>query len=211
MKCLVTQVENTYCRCWEERFVWYKPIPLFEGYWDDVSIVVEDKRSRGEQKMADLPIDWVTGDKPPFTDVGVDLLGPFILKWGRTEVKRYDCIFTYLSTRAVHIELTHPLDTNSILNELRRFIERRGNPLKVRSDNGTNFVSGEKEIRLAIKEWNHQQINEFLLQRDVQWIFNLPASRRIQPRRRLGKMHTLCTEITSGHTSRANTGWWKLA
>ena len=47
--------------------------------------------------------------------------------------------------------------------------------MKVRSDNGTNFVSGEKEIRLAIKEWNHQQINEFLLQRDVQWIFNPPG------------------------------------
>ena len=78
-------------------------------------------------------------------------------------------------TRHVHIEVTHSLDTSSFLNALRRFIARRGNPLKVRSDNGTNFVSGEKEIRLAIKKWNHQQINEFLLQRDVQWIFNPPG------------------------------------
>ena len=94
---------------------------------------------------------------------------------GQTEVKRYGCIFTCLLTRHVHIEVTHSLDTSSFLNALRRFIARRGNPLKVRSDNGTNFVSGEKEIRLAIKEWNHQQINQFLLQHNVQWIFNPPG------------------------------------
>lgn len=125
--------------------------------------------------MSDLPTERVTADQPPFTEVGVDFFGPFFVKRGRAEVKRYGCIFTCLSTRAIHIEITHSLDTSSFINALRRFIARRGNPAKIRSDNGTNFVSGEKEIRLAIKAWNHNQIHEFLLQRETQWLFNPPG------------------------------------
>ena len=114
--------------------------------------------------MADLPVDRITSDQPPFTEVGVDYFGPFFVKRGRAEVKRYGCIFTCLSTRAVHIEIFHSLDTNSFINALRRFVARRGNPVKIRSDNGTNFVSGGKEFRQAIKDWNQRQIYEFLLQ-----------------------------------------------
>ena len=125
--------------------------------------------------MADLPVDRVTADQPPFTNVGVDFFGPFFVKRGRAEVKRYGCIFTCLSTRAVHIEVAHSLDTSLFVYALRRFIARRGNPNRTRSDNGTNIVSGGKEIRQAIKKWNQQQINEFLLQRDIQWLFNPPG------------------------------------
>ena len=66
--------------------------------------------------MADLPADRVSVDSPPFTDVGVDFFGPFVVKRGRTEVKRYGCIFTCLSVRAVHIEVTNSLDTSSFVN-----------------------------------------------------------------------------------------------
>jgi hypothetical protein len=38
----------------------------------------------GGQKMADLPDHRVTPDKPPFTFVGVDCFGPFLIK--RAEV-----------------------------------------------------------------------------------------------------------------------------
>lgn len=50
--------------------------------------------SRGEQHMADLPVDRVTPDHPPFTNVGVDFFGPFEVKCGRKTVKRYGVIFT---------------------------------------------------------------------------------------------------------------------
>ncbi|CAB4015368.1 Hypothetical predicted protein, partial [Paramuricea clavata] len=39
----------------------------------------------GEQKMADLPEHRVTPDRPPFTFVGVDCFGPFVIKRGRKD------------------------------------------------------------------------------------------------------------------------------
>ena len=69
------------------------------------------------QKMADLPKERVTGGQPPFSHVGIDFFGPFMDKQGRSQVKRYGCIFTRLMIRAVHIEITHSLDTDSFINE----------------------------------------------------------------------------------------------
>jgi hypothetical protein len=128
----------------------------------------------GEQKMADLPQHRVTPDKPPFACVGVDCFGPFLVKRGRSLVKRYGVLFTCLAVRAVHIEVIQSLDTSSFLHALRRFIARRGKPEVIRSDNGSNFVSGEKEIRSAIENWNQEKIHQFLLQQNVKWIFNPP-------------------------------------
>ena len=76
------------------------------------------------QKMADLPKDRVTPEKPPFSHVGVDCFGPFLVKQGRSQVKRYGCIFTCLVLRAVHIEVIHSLETDSFINALQRFIAR---------------------------------------------------------------------------------------
>jgi hypothetical protein len=101
----------------------------------------------GEQKMASLPPDRVKSNQPPFTSVGVDFFGPILVKRGRSQVKRYGCIFTCLSVRAVHIEVTQSLDTDSFLNCMRRFIARRGQPSIVRSDNGGSFTSGYNELR----------------------------------------------------------------
>jgi len=85
------------------------------------------------QKMADLPVERVTPDKPPFTFIGLDFFGPFLVKVGRSMVKRYGCIFTCLAVRAVHIEVAHSLETSSFINALQRFIARRGQPLEIRS------------------------------------------------------------------------------
>ncbi|XP_071963870.1 uncharacterized protein [Antedon mediterranea] len=130
--------------------------------------------SVGKQKMASLPQDRVTPSKPPFTYVGVDCFGPFEVKRGRSNVKRYGVLFTCLTVRAIHIEVSNSLDTESFMNAMRRFIARRGQPEEIRSDNGGNFKKGEKELNKAIKEWNHGQIHEFLLQRNVKWLFNPP-------------------------------------
>lgn len=73
--------------------------------------------------MANLPKDRLLPDKPPFTNTGVDFFGPFEVSRGCSKVKRYGVLFTCLTTRAVHLEVAHSLDTSSCINALRRFIQ----------------------------------------------------------------------------------------
>ena len=73
----------------------------------------------GEQKMADLTNDR-TLDGPPFTNCGVDMFGPFLIKEGRKKLKRYGALFTWLASKAVHIECTCSMDTHSFVQALRR-------------------------------------------------------------------------------------------
>ena len=53
-----------------------------------------------------------------FTRTAVDFAGPFITVQGRgiRRAKRYLCLFTCLTTRAVHLEIAFGLDTDSFLN-----------------------------------------------------------------------------------------------
>jgi len=131
--------------------------------------------SVAEQKMSSLPEDRVNPSAPPFSHVGVDCFGPIEVKRGRSMAKRYGVLFTCMSIRAIHIEVAYSLDTDAFINALRRFIARRGEPLQIRSDNGGNFVKGEKELRQAVGDWNQDKIHNFLLAKNVKWIFNPPA------------------------------------
>ena len=128
----------------------------------------------GQQMMGDLPEDRLQSNNPPFTFVGIDFFGPYLVKRGRSHVKRYGLLLTCLTTRAIHIEVTHSLDTDSVLHALSRFMARRGKPSTIRSDNAGCFVKAEKEIRSCIAEWNQDKLHEQLLQKDIQWIFNPP-------------------------------------
>ena len=128
----------------------------------------------GRQLMADLPSGRVTSDNPPFHHTGVDYFGPFLVKQGRSTVKHYGCIFTCLAVRAVHIEMSYSLSTDAFINVYRRFVSRRGAPSVIYSDNGTNLVGGHKELSRSLQEWNSHQINEYLKQRNVKWVFNPP-------------------------------------
>ena len=64
---------------------------------------------RGEQLMADLPKERLMSGDPPFSHIGVDYFGPLYVRQGRSNVKRYGCLFTCLVIRAVHIEVVHSL------------------------------------------------------------------------------------------------------
>ena len=149
----------------------------------DVRTVVDScitcRRSRGKmgvQLMADLPQSRSTAGEPPFSRMGVDYFGPFLVKRGRSEVKRYGCLFTCFATRAVHLEVAHSLDTDSFINALERFIARRGEPKEIWSDNGTNFVGAETEMKRTIQQWNQTQIHQHLLRRQIDWHFNTPRA-----------------------------------
>ena len=73
-----------------------------------------------EQRMADLPPDKAK-PAPPFTNVGLDVFGPWTIQTRGTRVgeansKRWGLVFTYLSSRAVHdhIEVLETLDIDFI-------------------------------------------------------------------------------------------------
>ena len=128
------------------------------------------------QQMANLPSVRTIPGEPPFSYVGVDYFGPYFVKRGRVQMTRYGCLFTCLKIRAVHIEVVHSLDTDSFINALQRFMSRRGQVKMLQSDNATNFVGAEKELRVAVEGWNTNRIGNFLRQNSIQWCFNPPAA-----------------------------------
>ena len=112
-----------------------------------------------------------------FTHSGVDYFGPLSIKRGRAVVKRWGVIFTCFNSRAIHLEVTSSLESDCFINVLRRFVNRRGPPKTLHSDNGTNFVGAEREIKEAIEIWNMNQVNDELLQRGCQWVFQPPKAK----------------------------------
>ncbi|XP_041376744.1 uncharacterized protein LOC121389206 [Gigantopelta aegis] len=108
-----------------------------------------------EQQMASLPVDRLNADEPPFYRVGMDFFGSFEIKRGRSTVKTYGVLFTCLAIRAVHLDVSHSLDTDSCINAIRRFVARRGTVKSIQSDNGTNLVGAEREMREEIKKMEY--------------------------------------------------------
>ena len=106
------------------------------------------------QQMAPLLQEQVTPNQPPFSCVGIDFFGPMLVKERRSTVKRWGCVFSCLACRAVHLEMADSMSADSFICAFERFCNRRGKPKKVYSDNGTNFVGGEREMRDALAEWN---------------------------------------------------------
>jgi len=103
--------------------------------------------------------------------------GSFVVKRGQSQLKRYGCLFTCLTMQAIHLEKLDSLEADSFINALVRFCARRGVPEKVRSDNGTNFVGGEKELRETMRSWKEDsKAKAHFLQKEIKWEFNPPAA-----------------------------------
>jgi len=127
--------------------------------------------------MGQLPFERVTPGCV-FEKVGVDYAGPFHIKHGirkPTLVKAYVCIIISLSVKAVHLEVVSGFTSESFIATLRRFIARRGHPSLIWSDNGTNFVGANRELKelyeFLIQQRASGTISEFCTARNVEWRF----------------------------------------
>ena len=126
------------------------------------------RASPQQQVMAELPTDRFE-QVPPFTFSAVDYFGPFYIKEGRKEMKRYGVLFTCMASRAIHLEIATSLTTDSFLNAYHRFVCRRGPIQQLRSDQGTNFVGAKNELEAALHEMNHNKIQRELLKDNCDW------------------------------------------
>ena len=128
--------------------------------------------------MANLPMHRLGNSLKAFTKIGVDFRGPFLIKQGRgkAKAKTYLCLFTCLEIRAVHLEIAWGLDTSSFLNAFFRMADRRGMPKLVVSDNGTNFVRANKELKNILLKLDTNKIIEKTSKKCVEWHFNPPLA-----------------------------------
>ncbi|XP_062557047.1 uncharacterized protein LOC134221896 [Armigeres subalbatus] len=121
--------------------------------------------------MASLPKARLAAFVRPFSYVGVDFFGPFLVVIGRRHEKRWGVIVTCLTIRAIHLELA----TSCIL-ALRNCFARRGTPIEIISDRGTNFVGANKELKEAMAALDQERLmTEFTTPR-TSWRFNPSAA-----------------------------------
>ena len=136
-----------------------------------------------EQLQGSLPYQR-TNPSRPFLVCGLDYAGPFHLKLykGRCQrvQKAWIAIFVCFTTKAIHLELVTELTSEAFLAALKRFVSRRGLCSDIFSDNGTNFVGGNREL---IEVANFLSSTEFanavpsyLVSNSIKWHFSPPSA-----------------------------------
>lgn len=131
--------------------------------------------------MGNLPTCRVSNCRP-FINVGVDYAGPILLKEShrRGRVHTYTCyiaIFVCMATKAVHLELVNGLTSQAFIASLKRFMARRGKCLTIYSDNATNFVKANKELKkleFLMNTSDSNLVTDFLANDHIEWKF-IPA------------------------------------
>ena len=122
--------------------------------------------------MADLPTEIVSIKQQTLTYIGVDYFGSIYVKFLRKSrsnqaiAKRYGVIFTFLTVRAVHIELASDLTTGVTL---RRLIAHREKPKQILSDNGSNFIGADRELLEALEKLGQRKIYTDLSSQNIIW------------------------------------------
>ncbi|XP_042575337.1 uncharacterized protein LOC122136428 [Cyprinus carpio] len=124
-------------------------------------------------KMAELPPARLRLMKPAFYSTGIDCFGPFLVKRGRSNEKRWGIIFKCMTTRCVHLDLLSNMDTDSFLMAIRRMVARRGTPFEILADQGTNFRGGDKELQIAFASMSPHLQNQLAKQK-IQFHYNPP-------------------------------------
>ncbi|XP_022168866.1 uncharacterized protein LOC111032737 [Myzus persicae] len=115
----------------------------------------------------------------PFT-----ITGPITLKShvGRKSSSKlaYICMFVCTNTKAVHLELSSDLSTETFLLALTRFTYRRGPVNEIHSDNGTNFVGASRLLNPIQTLTNSQsfqtRVRAHLAASSIKWHFNPPSA-----------------------------------
>lgn len=139
------------------------------------------KPSPVTQIMGSLPRER-SSLSPPFTHMGVDFCGPLLIRNKNQRknnlYKVYIAIFVCFATKAIHIELVLDLTTEAFIACLKRFFARRGKSAYIYSDNATNFVGANAELKrlFQLVRNSNDQLSSYLTSENVSWKFIPPKS-----------------------------------
>ena len=99
------------------------------------------KAAVNTQLMAPLPDRRLGIKLTPLDNVGLDFAGPFEIKMGRGKIRKkvYVLVLTCMITRGVHLETTGGMDTSYVIDAISWFVDVRGVPATLTSDNQTSF------------------------------------------------------------------------
>jgi hypothetical protein len=98
-----------------------------------------------------------------------------MVKQGRSLVKRWVALFTYLTVRAIHLEIVHSLSTQSCVMAIRHLVARRRSPESFYSDNGTNFLGASNLLAKQIQDIYENCALTFT-NSNTRWYFNPPSA-----------------------------------
>ncbi|XP_035222006.1 uncharacterized protein LOC118194902 [Stegodyphus dumicola] len=133
------------------------------------------------QLMGNLPSERIS-PSPPFTNTGIDLCGPFQIKYmGQKKgilQRIYICIFICLAIKAVHFEFLTDLTSKSLIAGLKRFFARRGKSSAIFSDNARNFVGARSELQRLEKLVKQSEfgVASYLVSEGIVWKFLPPRA-----------------------------------
>ncbi|XP_067950587.1 uncharacterized protein [Watersipora subatra] len=127
------------------------------------------------QQMAPIP-EKRTEPSPPFTYVGCDVFGPFLVKDRRSVIKKYGAIFTCMASKAIHIEMIDDMTTDACLNDLKCFIAIRGPVRQLHTDRGTNFIGAANELHGQIQSG---KLSTFTTDNHIEFVTNVPYASHI--------------------------------
>jgi len=123
--------------------------------------------------MGDIPFTRLAFFKNAFTYAMADLLGPITVKATRFTVnKRYILVYTCLTTRALHLEVVESLDSNATLRALSNIFNFRGAPIRICTDNGTNFTGSNNIMQRYHTEWNKKLLTRGVIVQPIEWFFS---------------------------------------
>ena len=136
------------------------------------------------QLQGALPVRRLGEGLRPFEHVGMDFAGPFEVKVGRGKPRKklYVLVLTCMAVRAVHLEATGGTDTTHVVNAISRFVDVRGIPKTVTTDNQTSFQKADKDLTdwigaIDLDMLREKTGHEFRPgSRGIEWIFNPPLA-----------------------------------
>ena len=107
----------------------------------------------------------------PFCHIGVDYSGEILIRDsdhpGNT-TKIYICLFTCMSSRAVHLEVAADNSAAVFVNLFRRFVASWGLPESITSDNASNFINTSKLLQTLA---THPKVEDYFRKHNLRWHF----------------------------------------